>query len=161
MEKARTLWIFKSNPVLDNDKSMNKRLINTSEDFSNLVLNLYRTVSEKILDRSYHLIRQLPAGTQANLSLVSNPWTYDAPYTKLTDNRFVTGIVITPPLMIYSKANTRTGLFKEVHDNPLKDIELHKNDYVVVAIKVGPFLTYAYIHNKFMKYAIILRNLPI
>ncbi|OED59281.1 hypothetical protein [Acholeplasma laidlawii] len=150
---------FLSRTRFDDDKSMNKRLINTTESFSNLVLNLYRTVTEKILDRNYHLLRQLPAGTQANLSLVSNPWTYDAPYTKLTDNRFVTGIVITPPLMIYSKSNTRTGLFKEVFNNPLKDIELHKNDYVVVAIKVGPFLTYAYIHNKFMKYAVTLGSL--
>src|SRR5690554_2856475 len=150
---------FLSRTRCDDDKSMNKRLINTTESFSNLVLNLYRTVTEKILDRNYHLLRQLPAGTQANLSLVSNPWTYDAPYTKLTDNRFVTGIVITPPLMIYSKSNTRTGLFKEVFNNPLKDIELHKNDYVVVAIKVGPFLTYAYIHNKFMKYAVTLGSL--
>lgn len=150
---------FLSRTRFDDDKSMNKRLINTTEGFSNLVLNLYRTVTEKILDRNYHLLRQLPAGTQANLSLVSNPWTYDAPYTKLTDNRFVTGIVITPPLMIYSKSNTRTGIFKEVFNNPLKDIELHKNDYVVVAIKVGPFLTYAYIHNKFMKYAVTLGSL--
>ncbi|ABX81644.1 hypothetical protein [Acholeplasma laidlawii] len=150
---------FLSRTRFDDDKSMNKRLINTTESFSNLVLNLYRTVTEKILDRNYHLLRQLPAGTQANLSLVSNPWTYDAPYTKLTDNRFVTGIVITPPLMIYSKSNTRTGIFKEVFNNPLKDIELHKNDYVVVAIKVGPFLTYAYIHNKFMKYAVTLGSL--
>ena len=61
--------------------------------------------------------------------------------------------------MIYSKSNTRTGLFKEVFNNPLKDIDLHKNDYVVVAIKVGPFLTYAYIHNKFMKYAVTLGSL--
>lgn len=150
---------FLSRTRFDDDKSMNKRLINTTESFSNLVLNLYRTVTEKILDRNYHLLRQLPAGTQANLSLVSNPWTYDAPYTKLTDTRFVTGIVITPPLMIYSKSNTRTGIFKEVFNNPLKDIELHKNDYVVVAIKVGPFLTYAYIHNKFMKYAVTLGSL--
>src|SRR5690554_523906 len=150
---------FLSRTRFDNDKSMNKRIINTSEDFSNLVLNLYRTVSEKILDRSFHLIRQLPAGTQANLSLVSNPWTYNAPYTKLTDNKFVTGIVITPPLMIYSKANTRTGLFKPLDHNPLENININKNNYVVVAIKVGPFLTYAYIHNKFMKYAVTLGSL--
>ncbi len=150
---------FLSRTRFEEDRSMNKRLINTTEAFSNLVLNLYRTVSEKILDRSYHLIRQLPAGTQANLSVVSNPWTYDAPYTKLTDTRFITGIVITPPLMIYSKANTRTGLFKPVDHNPLDHIEFNKNDFVVVPIKVGPFLTYAYIHNKFMKYAVTLGSL--
>ncbi|WP_025725321.1 hypothetical protein [Acholeplasma granularum] len=150
---------FLSRTRHDDDKSMNKRLINTTEGFSNLVLNLYRTITEKIMDRNYHLIRQLPAGTQANISLVSNPWTFNSPYTKLTDNRFATGIVITPPLMIYSKSNTRTGLFKPVNENPLKNISINKNDFVVVAIKVGPYLTYAYIHNKFMKYAVTLGSL--
>ena len=38
---------FLSRTRFDDDKSMNKRLINTTESFSNLVLNLYRTVTEK------------------------------------------------------------------------------------------------------------------
>lgn len=144
---------------LDDDQNINQRLTESNDHFSNLVLKLYRTVSQKIIHKNYLLLRQLPAGTQANLSLVSNPWTFDAPYTKLTDTRFVTSIVIRPPLMIYSKANTRTGLFTPVYENPLEKLELNKNDFVVTAIKVGPFLTYAYIHHKFLKYAVTLGSL--
>lgn len=58
--------------------------------------------------------------------------------------------------MIYFKFNIRIGFFKEVFNNFLKDIELYKNDYVVVVIKVGFFLIYVYIYNKFMKYVVIL-----
>src|SRR5690606_15278231 len=101
----------------DNNQSINQRLIDNSDTFSNLVLRLYRTISQKILNKTYNLLRQLPAGTQANLSIVTNSWVYDAPYTKLPEQRFVSSILIKPPLMIYSKSNTRTGMFKPVDQN--------------------------------------------
>ncbi len=150
---------FFSRTRFDDDQSTNQRLIDSSDIFSNLVLKLYRTISQKIINKNYHLLRQLPAGTQANLAIVSNPWTSMSPYTKLTEHRFVTSILIRPPLMIYSKSNTRTGLFKPLNTNPLDHLTINKNDFIVVAIKVGPYLTYAYIHQKFLKYAVTLGSL--
>ncbi len=143
----------------DDDQSTNQRLIDHSDLFSNLVLKLYRTITQKIISRTYNLLRQLPAGTQANLALVTNPWTYNSPYTKLPEQRFISGLLIRPPLMIYSKMNTRTGMFQPIDHNPLEQIELNKNNYVVSALKIGPFLAYVYTHHKFLKYAVTLGSL--
>lgn len=143
----------------DSNQATNQRLIDNSDNFSNLVLRLYRTISQKLLDKTYNLLRQLPAGTQANFLVVNNSWVYDAPYTKLPEQRFVASLLIKPPLMIYSKANTRTGMFKPVVNNPLLDIELNKNEFIVSALKIGPYLAYVYTHTKFLKYAVTLGSL--
>ncbi|MBN3489982.1 hypothetical protein JV173_00495 [Acholeplasma equirhinis] len=150
---------FFSRGRFDSNQAINQRLIDHSDMFSNLVLKLYRTISQKILNKTYNLLRQLPAGTQANLSIVTNPWTYDSPYTKLPEQRFVSSILIRPPLMIYSKSNTRTGMFKPVKENPLESLNFNKNDYIVSALKIGPYLSYVYIHTKFLKYAVTLGSL--
>ncbi|WP_026400259.1 hypothetical protein [Acholeplasma equifetale] len=143
----------------DDDQSINLRMINHSDTFSNLILRLYRTITQNILGRNYNLLRQLPAGVLANISLVTNTWTFDTPYTKLPEQAFVSTILTRPPLMIYSRQNTRTGLFHEYDTNPLTDIDLNKNDYIVIPIKVGRFLCYVYMHRKFLKYAITLGSL--
>lgn len=114
----------------DDDQSTNLRMINHSDTFSNLILRLYRTITQNILGRNYNLLRQLPAGVLANISLVTNTWTFDTPYTKLPEQAFVSTILTRPPLMIYSRQNTRTGLFHEYDTNPLTDIDLNKNNHL-------------------------------
>ncbi|MFA5693390.1 MAG: hypothetical protein WC907_07220 [Acholeplasmataceae bacterium] len=164
-ENLYTYWIklerygFFNRGRLDDDSSTNQRLINSFDMFSNLVLKLYRTITQKLINRTYNLLRQLPAGTQANISIVSNSWTYDSPYTKLPEQGFISSLLLRPPLMTYSKMNTRSGMFQPISENPLEKININKNNYVVLPLKVGPYLTYVYMHHRFLKYAVSLGSL--
>ena len=164
-EDFYTYWIklerygFFYRARLDDDQSTNHRLINNFDTFSNLVLKLYRSITQKLVKRNYNLLRQLPAGTKANISIVSNNWANNDIYKKLPHQTFISSLLLRPPLMIYSKMNTRSGMFEPIGENPLEKINLDKNDFVVSPLKVGPYLTYVYVHHHFLKYAVSLGSL--
>lgn len=160
-----TYWIklerygFFNRGRLDDDSSTTQRLIANFDNFSNLVLKLYRNITQKLLGKTYNLLRQLPAGVQSNIAIVTSTWTDERPYNKLPDKEFISSLLLRPPLMIYSKMNTRSGMFQPIDINPLEEIKINKNKFVVLPLKVGPYLTYVYIHHRFLKYAVSLGSL--
>jgi hypothetical protein len=134
-------------------------LIQTSDHLNQLVLSVYRSVTQKILGSEFSVYRQLPAGLNANLFLVPNRWTTKKMFEPLQNANFIASLLVRPPFMIYSKANTRSGLFKEGKKHPLKHIKFDKSNYFVYPIMVGPCLTYVYFHKTFLHHGVALCNL--
>lgn len=151
-------FAFLSHSKSDNVHATTERLLNVSEDFNQIVLKLYRSISQKLLGSSFTLYRQLPAGVTASFSLVNNVWSSNESYKQLSTH-FVTTLVLRPPFMVYSKANTRTGLFKETNTNPLNSLDLNKDDYFVFPVWVGKSLAYVYTHKTYLKHGVSLGGL--
>jgi hypothetical protein len=77
----------------------------------------------------------------------------------LQEINFIDCILIEPPFITYPKRNTRTGLFSEVKENPLKKCIINKEHWFCYPAKVGELLAYVYFHKDFMAHGITLCNL--
>lgn len=134
-------------------------LIVTIDRFNSLILSLYRTISTNIRGENYNVFRQLPAGVNANLLYVHHNFPYPEEYSNLHGIPLISKIAIRPPFIAHTKSNTRTDLFKEIKENPLKKLSIDKMNFMAFPIKVGPLLALVYIHRDFFHEAIGLANL--
>ncbi len=136
-----------------------QRLVDASSEFTTLIVRLYRTVAQKIKGTNFNMLRQLPAGTNANLMFVANPWSKSVLYKDLPHQAFISSLIVRPPLIIYSKANTRTGLFKPVKVNPLSGLTFDESEWVIYPLWIGNYLAYMYTHRDFLHHAVSLGSL--
>lgn len=134
-------------------------LINYGSNFNEIIITLYRKISQKLLKSHFHVFRQLPAGINANMLYAIHRFSDDSNYANLRNMPFVTKIVTTPPFIINSKANTRTGTYEEIDHNPLKSLKFNKNHFIAFPIYVGPLLAFVYIHRDYLHHGIALSNL--
>ncbi|PKK98491.1 MAG: phosphoenolpyruvate carboxykinase [Tenericutes bacterium HGW-Tenericutes-2] len=134
-------------------------LISVSDDFNERILYLYRTIAQNLLGHDFNVLRQLPAGVNANLMLVPHRFSFSNDYLSLQNVSFITGLLTRPPFMIYSNSNTRSGIFKEIDHNPLPELVINKLHYIVYPIWVGPLLTFVYVHRDFLHHGVALSNL--
>lgn len=133
----------------------------TSNDFTALVLNVYRTIAEKVIGHSFGIYRHLPSGVNASLQVEPNNWMEkDSIYSKLENVLFIKQILVRPPFIVYSKANKRVGVYQEVYENPISKIDyLNTDEYFCFPIYVGSALAYVYFHKNFMQQGVSLANL--
>ena len=137
----------------------NASFSDATEEFSSLVLKVYRRIAENILNEKFHVYRQLPAGINATVLLEQVEWAKKAPYDRLKGIGFINSISLRPPFISYTKKNKRDGFFEETNLNPLENIKLTKNNYVCFPVKVGTSLAYVYLHKDYLGHAIALSNL--
>lgn len=149
--------------IVQNDKLgnglQNVSFISANNDFSNLILTVYRTVEENVLDEKPRIYRQLPAGGNAGLILNSVPWPCPDGYEALIDIPFIESIMLDPPFITYPKKNKRDGIFSETPGNPLADSEINPDHWFCYPAKVGTLLAYIYFHRDFMAHGVTLCNL--
>ena len=134
-------------------------LVSYNEKFNETIITLYRTISQKLLQANFHVYRQLPARTNANLLYIRHRFTTNKEYENIQNIPFVTKVLTNPPFIINSKSNTRSGLFTEITYNPLKQIKINKSHYFAFPVMVGPLLAFVYTHRDFLHQAIALSNL--
>ena len=134
-------------------------LIAYADTFNAKVLGIYRTITQAILGRPYQVYRQLPAGVNASFLYTPHTYKMGSDYDVIQHIPFVTTLLSRPPFIAYTKANTRKGLFKEIYNNPLKDLTINKLHYFVFPIKVGRLLAFTYIHRDFIHHGVGLSNL--
>ena len=149
--------------VIHNNK-INEGLEKTSfveanNDFSMLVLNLYRKIEENIVGHKPMVYRQLPAGGNAGLIVNNVNWPMPSGYELLKYIPFIDAIMLDLPYISYPKKNTRDGIFAECFENPLKNCNLSTDHWFCYPAKVGSLLAFIYIHRDFMAHAITLCNL--
>ena len=134
--------------------------VDASSDFNALILKLYRTISQKVYGTNFHIFRQLPAGVNASISVCENPWTDNYPkYQSLAHLNFLDSVLIRPTFIAYSKKNTRNGMYYEVFENEVSNLELNSNDWFCYPAYVGASLAYVYFHRDYMSHGIALSNL--
>ncbi|MGH4118683.1 phosphoenolpyruvate carboxykinase [Clostridium sp.] len=149
--------------VIQNNK-INEGLEKTSfveanNDFSMLILNLYRKIEENVLGHKPTVYRQLPAGGNAGLIVNNVNWPIPSGYEILKNIPFIDTIMLDLPYISYPKKNTRDGIFEECFENPLKDCSISTDHWFCYPAKVGTLLAFIYIHRDFMAHAITLCNL--
>ena len=136
--------------------------IDAQSAFNQLVLKIYRSISEKLYGDKFPIYRQLPAGINAALMLSKNRWMdKNSPYSFLEKCNAIEQILIRPPYIIHSEKNKRTGVYEETKKNPLKQIisNFDANDFYCYQAKVGSSLTYVYFHKDFLAMGIACCNL--
>ena len=146
-------------PTLYSQSAKVPDLISYADTFNGKVLEIYRTITQAILGKAYLVYRQLPAGVNASILYTLHTYPIGSDYNNLQHVPFVTTLLSRPPFIVYSKSNTRTGVFKEIELNPLNELNIDKQHYYVFPIKVGKLLAYTYIHRDFLHHGVGLSNL--
>ncbi|MDL2292002.1 hypothetical protein LJC17_00205 [Acholeplasma sp. OttesenSCG-928-E16] len=141
--------------VLSDDKDM----ISTSESFTSLILDLYRTVQEKLMQKRFSVYRQLPAGLNALISINHNDYSNSLNYPFTKGIPFVDRTLIRPPFLIQTKSNTRVDYFNETKTNFIDDIIIDPNLFYCYPIYVGRSKAYVYCHVDYLHHLISLSNL--
>ena len=135
------------------------KFIEANNNFTQLVLQVYRTIEERLMECTQNVYRQLIVGVNAGLVIDELQWDVPHEYIGLKHAEFIESIVLTPPFITYPKRTTRDGIFQEVFENPLDGLCLDSNDWYVYPAKVGTALAYVFFHRNFMAQGITMCNL--
>lgn len=133
--------------------------IDANNQFSKLVLELYRKIEERVADHKPRVYRQLPAGANAGLILSSISWPCPESYSVLEGIPFINSVVLNPPFISYPKKNTRKGYFTETYANPLEQCTINKDHWFCYPAKIGSLIAFIYFHRDFMSHGVTLCNL--
>ncbi|TLG72135.1 phosphoenolpyruvate carboxykinase [Culicoidibacter larvae] len=138
----------------------NSQFIETHDRFENLVLSTYRRITETIRGSKNRVYRQLIAGVNAGLIVNREQLAFEREqYPMLRKVPLIESVILHPPFITYPKRNTRDGIFKEVFENPIANLELDPQEWFCYPAKVGNLLALVYFHKDFMSQGVTLCNL--
>ncbi|TKJ17719.1 phosphoenolpyruvate carboxykinase [Candidatus Woesearchaeota archaeon B3_Woes] len=127
---------------------------------NHLVRKVYRDICENITNDHPRVYRQISAGCQVGLIVAKEDWKCPSYLdNQLRNINFIKQVLIEPPLIIDSPMNKRTGQFKKVDTNPLKNIELKSEDWLCYPAKVGELVIHLFFHNNFIGLGTAVANL--
>ncbi len=130
-----------------------------NDGLSKLILRFYRRVEKNVLGVQPKVFRQIPAGGNSCIMINDIIWPIPKGYEVLEDIPFIDSILLETPFITYPKRNTRTGMFSETKQNPLKYSRMSKDHWFCYPAKVGELLAYIYFHRDFMEHGVTLCNL--
>ncbi|MGZ4198804.1 MAG: hypothetical protein ACXVP1_01310 [Thermoleophilia bacterium] len=137
------------------------RAFNASlEALAALVRDLYRDVAENVTGAHPLVYRQVHAGAELGVVVAPRQWPAPAGYGPLLgDIPFVTRVLMYPPLILDPPANTRSGSFAEVNDDPLAGMRLDADRWLCYPAIVGRLVVFVYIEQRFFGLGLALANL--
>lgn len=141
------------------DGLQNVRFIQANSQFNDLILATYRRIEETVMGFQHRVYRQLVAGANAGLTLNDVPWNCPVEYNGLSSVPFISTVVFQPPLITYTKRNTRSGIFQEHDSNPIANLNLNDDEWYIFPAWVGNMLTFVYFHKDFIDHGLGLSNL--
>ncbi|KRN03339.1 phosphoenolpyruvate carboxykinase [Levilactobacillus senmaizukei DSM 21775 = NBRC 103853] len=127
--------------------------------FNNLVIRLYRQIEEKLQGHANHVYRQVNAGSSACVLLQKINWPVPAGYEDLRDIRFMSRLMLRPPMMLHTKSNKRKGHFTPTATNPIEHFTGTKDDWFCYPAMIGESLAYIYFHRDYLASGMALANL--
>ena len=133
--------------------------IEADNSYNQMVLNMYRTIQQKVQGSKNRVYRQLQAGTNASFVLNRYSWNVPAEYETLRSIPFINTILLRTPLIIHTKSNKRTGMFSECMTNPIFEFVKGDEEWFCFPCKVGRLLTFFYFHRDYTPSAVALSNL--
>lgn len=137
----------------------NVGFIEANNNFSNMILGVYRRIEETVIGYQHRVYRQLPAGANAGLIVNEVKWPAPHEYSFLERVPFIETIILEPPFIIYPKKNKREGIAEEVFTSPLLEASVNEHHWFCYPAKVGTLLAYIYFHKDFMCHGVTLCNL--
>lgn len=135
------------------------QFIKSNEEFKNLVLHVYRRISENLIGKNPRVYRQLPAGANMGMLLEKVSWNCPAAYTALQSIPFIRLTLIEPPVILYPVMNKRKGKFEEIPDIDRDMLLLDPEEWYCYPAKVGDLTAFIYFHQDFSSLALSLCNL--
>lgn len=141
------------------DGLQNVRFISANAQFNDLILATYRRIEETVMGFKHRVYRQLVAGANAGLTLNDVSWNCPVQYMGLSAVPFISTVIFQPPLITYTRKNTRDGIFQEHQTNPIANIRLDDDNWFVFPAWVGNMLTFVYFHKDFIDHGLGLSNL--
>lgn len=136
------------------------RFTQANSQFNDLILATYRRIEETVMGFQHRVYRQLIAGANAGLILNDEvSWNCPVEYKGLSAVPFIGTVIFQPPLITYTKRNTRDGIFHEHSSNPIANISLNDDEWYVFPAWVGNMLTFVYFHKDFIDHGLGLSNL--
>jgi hypothetical protein len=93
--------------------------IHANETLRLLILRTSRTICDNLVDTPFRVYRQLPAGAQFGLLLQHVLWDCPTPYETLRKIPFIRLTLLEPPVILYPRAATLSGLFPKYGRIPL------------------------------------------
>ncbi len=135
------------------------QFIKANEELKNLVLYVYRKISEHITGKNPRVYRQLPAGANMGMLLERIPWRCPDRYRRLLEVPFIRLTLMEPPLILYPEMNRRKGRFEEVHDIPDGVLDIDPSEWYCFPAKVGELNGFIYFHQDFISLGLSLSNL--
>lgn len=132
------------------DSYQTNSFMNVDHQINEVVRDLFRTVSRKITGVADNMYCQLQAGTNASLLMSKYSWDCPQEYDVLKDVAFVHTIMVRTPLIIHTKSNKRTNVFKDSDHNPIEDFAGEPEDWFCYPAWVGKVLIYAYFQKDYM-----------
>lgn len=155
-------YIFLSAPKTKfrtRDSIHHMQFIKSNETLRQLILRTYRTICENLIDTPFRVYRQLPAGAHIGLMNQHIKWDCPSQFVWLERIPLIRLALLEPPVIFNTKMNTRSGLFKEVSQNPLDEVEINPDDWFCYPAKIGKLFAFAYFHKRFMALGASLSNL--
>lgn len=135
------------------------QFIKANEEFKDLVLHVYRSISENVTGNNPRVYRQLPAGANIGMLTEKIDWDCPAPYAQLMDVPFVRLSLIEPPLIIYPVMNKRKGSFEETGSVGEGTFDIDPGEWFCFPAKVGDLTAFIYFHQDFISLGLSLSNL--
>ena len=146
--------------LVDHEKHFYRNFNSIMDNFTSLIRDLYRDICENITGEHPRIYRQICAGCEVGLIAVQREWDCPCEYKeKLSDIPFIRQVIINPPLVINPPMNKRTGKFRKVGENPLKELPLDKSKWLCYPANVGQMTIFVYFHQKFIGLGSALANL--
>jgi hypothetical protein len=142
------------------DRRPHQTFNRTVETLTNLIRSTYRDLQENITNTHQRIYRQVPAGAEIGAIALPRAVPYPTPdYQKLNQIAVIRQILIYPPLIFNPPMNKRTGQFERVYENPIKNLELEKENWLCYPAKVGTLTIMVYFSLKFAELGFSLCNL--
>ncbi|MDT6952823.1 phosphoenolpyruvate carboxykinase [Companilactobacillus alimentarius] len=133
--------------------------MNFDNHFNEIVIQMYRSIEEKLQGFTNKAYRQVNAGTNACVLTQSIQWNTPQKYQSLESIRFLDTLMLRPPMMMHTKSNKREGVFSEVFDNPIDKFDGNQKDWYCFPAKIGESLAFIYFHRDYFVSGIALANL--
>lgn len=135
------------------------QFIKSNEEFKNLVLHVYRGISENLIGKNPRVYRQLPAGANMGMLLEKVAWNCPVQYKNLQDIPFIRLTLIEPPVILYPVMNKRKGKFEEISHINREMLSLNPEEWYCYPAKVGDLTAFIYFHHDFTSLALSMCNL--
>ncbi len=154
--------IFEGGADTSRDRALEGHLgfIQNNRDLNDLVRQAYRQIEHNLRGHWPRVYRQVPAGP--NMSLLIDKVDWPCPpgaYQVLREIRMVRLGLMSPPVVLYPRANARKGRFEPVSFNPLERAILDPEKWLCLPVRVGRLNMLVYFDRDFLSHAVCLLNL--
>lgn len=133
--------------------------VQADSNFNKLIRRIYRSLEETLMGRPNRVYRQMQAGTNAALLLADVNVKLSDKYAALKDIDVVTSVMLRTPMILHPRSNKRTGMFREIKENPITYFKGSADNFFCYPIKIGALLCLVYFHRDFISSAAAMGNL--